>query len=230
MVHPANGTLRESDGAEYDNHELNTVQLLTAVFVGQVAENDHAHSGASESQGIDGDLNIGLMFRAPVHEGQTWQNYVGGEKVVGIGKEAGGSDSPDAPVEAMLVYYGDKLFALTVDGRDVAGVFGRVKGPCALLQMEMWTMRLGRLVRRGHREAGTRRCREERLQAPASFRSGDCGRSSPSRSDASAAWHSGKGGGGARDGDFSSETNTERQGTIDAVCIVIAAGSAARHG
>lgn len=40
----------------------------------------------------------------------------------------------------MLVYYGDELFALAVDGRDVVGVFGRIEGPGALLQMEMGAM------------------------------------------------------------------------------------------
>jgi len=60
----------------------------------------------------------------------------------------------------MLIYYGDKLFALAIDGRDVVSVFGRVEGPSTLLQMQMWTMRLWRLVGRGHREAGNRRCRD----------------------------------------------------------------------
>lgn len=158
MVHPANGALRESNGAEDDDHQLNAIQALAAILVGEIAKDDHAHGGAREGQGIDGDLDISLMFGSPVYESQTGQNDVGGEEVVGIGKEAGGSDGPDAPVEAMLVYYGDELFALAIDGRDVASVFGRIEGPGALLQMEMGA-RLGRPVGRGHSEAENRRCR-----------------------------------------------------------------------
>ena len=82
VVHPANRALGESDGAEYDNHEFNTIQLLTAILVSQIAKDDHAHGGASEGQGIDGDFDVGLMLGAPVHKGQTRQDDVGGEEVV----------------------------------------------------------------------------------------------------------------------------------------------------
>lgn len=158
MVHPTNGALREADGAEDDDHQLNAIQTLTTIFVGQIAKDDHAHGGASEGQGIDGDLDICLMLRTPVDKGQAGQDDVGGEEVVGIGKEAGGSDGPDAPIEAMLVYYGNELFSLAIDGRDVAGVFGRIKRPGALLEMEMGTMGLWRLVGDGgHGEAESRR-------------------------------------------------------------------------
>jgi hypothetical protein len=71
MVHPTNGALRKPDGAEYDDHQLNTIQTLSAIFVGEIAKDDHAHGGAREGQGIDCDLNISLMFRAPVYEGQA---------------------------------------------------------------------------------------------------------------------------------------------------------------
>ena len=173
MVHPPNGALRESNGAEYDNHKLNAIQTLAAILIGEIAKDDHAHGGASEGQGIDGDLDISLMFRSPVYESQTGQNDVGGEQVVGIGKEAGGSDGPDAPIEAMLVYYGDELFALAIDGRDVAGVFSRIEGPGALLQMEMGAMRFWRLVGRGHGEAESRRCRDTREERLSRCVSGD---------------------------------------------------------
>jgi hypothetical protein len=71
VVHPANGALRKPDGAEYDDHQLNTIQSLAAILVGEIAKDDHAHGGAREGQSIDGDLNISLMFRSPVYEGQT---------------------------------------------------------------------------------------------------------------------------------------------------------------
>ena len=71
MIHPANGALCQSDGAEYDDHQLNAIQSLSAIFVGKIAKDDHAHGGAREGQGIDGDFNISLMFRSPVYEGQT---------------------------------------------------------------------------------------------------------------------------------------------------------------
>ena len=71
MIHPANGALCQSDGAEYDDHQLNTIKSLAAILVGQIAKDYHAHSGACEGQGIDGDLNISLMFGSPVYKSQT---------------------------------------------------------------------------------------------------------------------------------------------------------------
>lgn len=71
VVHPANGALRESNGAEDDDHQLNAIQALAAILVGEIAKDDHAHGGAREGQGIDGDLDISLMFRSPVYESQT---------------------------------------------------------------------------------------------------------------------------------------------------------------
>lgn len=71
VVHPANGALRKSNGAEYDDHQLNAIQTLSAILVGEIAKDDHAHGGASECQGIDGDLNVSFMFGSPVYESQT---------------------------------------------------------------------------------------------------------------------------------------------------------------
>jgi len=82
VVHPANGALRKSNGTEYDDHQLNAIQTLAAILVGEIAKDDHAHGGASEGQGIDGDFDVGLMLGAPVHKGQTRQDDVGGEEVV----------------------------------------------------------------------------------------------------------------------------------------------------
>lgn len=62
VVHPANGALRKSNGAEYDDHQLNAIQTLSAILVSEIAKDDHAHGGARQSQGINGDFDIGLMF------------------------------------------------------------------------------------------------------------------------------------------------------------------------
>jgi len=127
----------------------------------------------------------------------------------------------------MLVYYGDELFALAIDGRDVASVFGGIEGPGALLQMEMGAMRFGRPVGRGHGEAETRRCRDTRVQKMSRYVSGcasACERrreivsQGPARSDASAAWHRKSCKGevarvGARDGDFSRENKVMSRNT-----------------
>jgi hypothetical protein len=101
----------------------------------------------------------------------------------------------------MLVYYGDELLALAIDGRDVAGVFGRVERPSTLLEMEVWALLLGRRLDRGHRKAESRRC----FASAVNFRGG-FGRSSRSSVVAAACRVFCKGEVGVEDGDFSSLT------------------------
>jgi len=93
MVHPANRRLSEAYGTKDDNHQFDTVEALSAIFVGQVAEDQLAHGRTGESQGIDRDFDVGFVLRAPVDKGQTWQDDVRGEQVVRVCEEAGGRDS-----------------------------------------------------------------------------------------------------------------------------------------
>ena len=59
--------------------------------------------------------------------------------------------SPYTPVETMRIDDGDELLSLAIDSRDVVGVFGRIKGPRTLLEMEMEVLTmLLRQLRPGH--------------------------------------------------------------------------------
>ena len=51
----------------------------------------------------------------------------------------------------MRIDDGDELLSLAIDSRDVVGVFGRIKGPRTLLEMEMEVLTmLFRQLRPGH--------------------------------------------------------------------------------
>ena len=59
--------------------------------------------------------------------------------------------SPHPPIIASIIDDGDELFSLAIDSGDVAGVFGRIKGPRTLLEMEMEVLTmLFRQLRPGH--------------------------------------------------------------------------------
>lgn len=72
VIHPANRALSKPDRAKYYYHEFDSVKALSSIFVGEIAEQDHSYGGARESQGIDGDFDVGFVLGAPVYKGQTW--------------------------------------------------------------------------------------------------------------------------------------------------------------
>jgi len=49
-----------------NNHQLDTIEALSTIFVGQETKDELAYGRTGQSQSVGCDFDVGFVFRAPV--------------------------------------------------------------------------------------------------------------------------------------------------------------------
>lgn len=123
------------DGCEDDDHEFETVHLLTTDNIGEVTETNLTNDGTTRGSNLDGsvgrlgDLARVLLGVLPVNDTKHVGDETNGEDVVGISEETNTGDDDSAnvvPAEGSLVNLGKSESATLVGVFDVSEVIVEV--------------------------------------------------------------------------------------------------------
>lgn len=124
-----------SDGCEDDDHEFETVHLLTTDNIGEVTETNLTKNGTTGGSNLDGsvgslgDLAGVRLSVLPVNDTKHVGDETNGENVVGIGEETNTGDDDGTnvvPAERSLVNLGKSESATLVGVFNVSEVIVEV--------------------------------------------------------------------------------------------------------